>query len=276
VSASGNLDAKTSQELSQMNIQVFALGGRNSARDGVTASFTGGSAAQGLVQWLRGTQDFSASASGYDETALPLTYQLNYLDFVPVAETASILGDPTVGPNGYFQRSVVYFHSNGDGKNAGTVLDISVRDPSGNIIGTTHISSGLFSNNQDTSTFNITPLSPTYTRSAVESGYFDLLVHPVGDDTWNFTAYIEMCYIDPNTYDANKKLINVSTPNCPSTGGTETEVDYQYSDRVSNWRKTKNVGGGAGPDGSTTHTVESLVQLSAITAVNPASTTATQ
>jgi hypothetical protein len=266
--AASNISISTNialtNDLSQMNIHVLSIGGRSSAQAGTDSVFSGGSVGPAIVQWLQNTQDFSADASGYDETALPLDYQLSYLDFTPVTETASILGDPTVGPNGIFQGSVVYFHSNGDGKNANDLLDLSIRDSSGNIIAKKQVANQQFYNNQNTATINIPPLSNQFTRSAVENGFFDLLIHPAGTDTWKFTAYLAMCYLDPNTIDQNKNVITVSTLNCKSPGGTETEVDYQYSDRVSSWRKTASADKTAGAQ---QHTVESLVSFAGISAV---------
>ena len=250
------LSAAVSSDISQMDVHLLSIGGRDSAQAGVDGAFTGDSAAQGLVQWLKSTQDFSAATSAYNETALPVSYQINYLDFTPVAETASINGDPNIGNNGLFENAVVYFHSNGDGKDADTTLDLTVLDEAGRQVGSLHTVGTKYENDQDSPSFTILPLAAGYTKSALDDGFFDLLIHPVGHDTWNFTAYIALCYNDPYGTVSN------DTPNCANVKGTETEVDYRYSDRVSDSRHTKNVGV---PPGQS-HTKESEVQFSALSA----------
>jgi hypothetical protein len=256
VSGSAALTVDQKTELSEMDINVLALGGRASGLGGLSGVFTGTSAATDLVNWLQNNTDISASGSGYNDTGVPLSYQINYLDLTPVAETAAILGDPNVGTAGIFQKALVYFYSDGDGKDTDTVLDLAVLDQNGNPVGSQHILNTGFPNNQQTSTFEIDPLSSNITEGALDDGFFDVTIHPVGKDTWKYTAYIALCYNDP----VNKQ--NNSEPRCGSTGGFVTEKDYTYSDQVSNWRKYTSP---YDPSGQP-HTNDSKVQFSKINA----------
>ncbi len=194
---SGSVDVQTASRLNNVTIRVKAIGGRASAQAAVIAAGTPQGVAQGLKTYIANSIDFSAAGGAAREVGIPISYTLSYLDGVLVAEQGAAYGAPAaVAPQiDTLVGASVHFHGNGDGKDCDTSVDLGLSDPGGNRVAYTHLAGTgqyCFSDNGDTQEIPLTITNNAISRDIIQRGFFDINISTVGNDTWNYTAYLTL------------------------------------------------------------------------------------
>ena len=195
VGGTGSIDVQTASRLNNVTIRIKAIGARASAQTAVISAGTPGGVAQGLKTYLANSIDFSSAGGVAREVGLPISYTLSYLDGVMVAEQGAAYGSPvSVGPQiDTLVGASLHFHGNGDGKDCDTTVDLGLSDPGGNRVAYTHLPAGYcFSDNGDTQEIPLNIENTSISRDIIQRGYFDINISTVGNDTWNYTAYLTL------------------------------------------------------------------------------------
>ena len=224
------LDASTKSTLSTMTVHILAMGGRASAQGPLVTSLTGASVADGLVQYLKEALNIAASSTQSQETAVALSYKLAYLDFTPVAETATILGYTKQVTSANLTGATIQFQQDGNGKGKDTLVDISVEDGSGRSIAYAQVGKNTQWGNNVLSPVIPLPIVAQGAEAALASGNLHLTIHPSGQDRWKFTAYVHFAYDDHTTAFgqfsdelSSDKTVSVAVPDASQPTGTRQE-----------------------------------------------------
>jgi len=199
VSGSVALTDKQKSTLANSDIHVLSMGGRASAGSDIAPVFSGSSAADALVGWLKGNVDVSSSGGEAQETGVPISYQLNYLDGTPVAETATVNGVAKPTTSAKLTHATIQFQQEGNGKGKGTLVDIYLEDSNQKEVEVYQIGNN--------STFTNHSLSPLYAlqtladadEAAMAGGYLHMRIHPSDHDVWKFTASLVLSFSDGTT-----------------------------------------------------------------------------
>jgi hypothetical protein len=196
VSGSVALTDKQKSTLSNSDTHVLSMGGRASAASQIAPVFTGSNAADALVGWLKDNVDVSGSGGAAQETGVAISYQLNYLDSTPVAETATVNGVAKPTSSAKLTRATIQFQQEGNGKGKDTLVDVYLEDTNQREVEVYQVGKN--------STYTNNSLSPLYImmsladadEAAMAGGYLHMLIHPSDHDVWKFTASLVLTFSD--------------------------------------------------------------------------------
>jgi hypothetical protein len=198
-SASGSFTTHQQSVLKSISVAALAIGGRASAQEGILTAMTPDQVPAALVSYLHNSLDIAASGGAAQEYGLPISYDLSYLDFNDVGETATIYGTPYQASPAVLKWAKVHFHQDGDGKDWDTEVDLMLKDGQGGIVALNHLGKHTdFGDNTTTQDYPINPTKPISKEELLDSGSFDMIIHPNGHDHWNYTAYLSLGF-DDNT-----------------------------------------------------------------------------
>ena len=199
VSGSVGLDDKQKSTLSNSEIHVLSMGGRASAAGQIAPVFSGNSAPDALVAWLKGNVDVSASGTAVQETGVPISYQLSYLDTTTVAETATVNGVAKPTSNAQMTGATIQFQQEGNGKGKDTKVDIYLEDTNQREVEVCQIGpNSPLTNNSRSPIYMLNSLDLA-TEAAMAGGFLHMLIHPSDHDVWKFTASLVLTFSDGTT-----------------------------------------------------------------------------
>jgi hypothetical protein len=200
VSGSASFTYQQQSVAKSMNITALAIGGRASAQSGVLTQIPGGDLGKGLTAYLRKSLNISSSGGQAQEVGLPISYKLSYLDLTPVQEIATVFGQTYASSPAALTSAKVHFHQEGDGKDWDTEVDILLKDANKATVAGIHLGKNTpFADNSTTGDYTLVPTQhPAISKDLMNQGSFDLIIHPVGHDTWNYSAYVTL-YFDDGT-----------------------------------------------------------------------------
>jgi len=197
VSGSGSFTDHQTSVLNSMNVSAVARGGRATAQEGVLTSLTPGTVAAGLVSYIHNSINIAGGSTGPQEYGIPLSYHLSYLDFQPVAEVATVYGTKYAASPRMLKSALVHFHQDGDGKDWDTEVDLMLKNGVGGMVAQSHLGQHTpFGDNTTTQDYPINLVSPISQDELLNSGSFDIIIHPNGHDRWNYTAYLTILWDD--------------------------------------------------------------------------------
>ncbi len=197
VSGTGSFSDHQTSVMNSMQVTAVARGGRATAQEGVLTSMTPDTVAKGLVQYIRNSINISKGSTGPQEYGIPLSYHLSYLDFQPVAEVATIYGTKYAASPRMLKSASVHFHQDGDGKDWDTEVDLMFKNGSGGLVAQSHLGQHTaFGDNTTTQEYPINLVKPISQDELLASGSFDIIIHPNGNDRWNYTAYLTIVWDD--------------------------------------------------------------------------------